>query len=201
MLLGKSSRRIFYYYEICREKLLECIFHASLSALVMYFHWLFFYSEDLEDTHLCVGLTWCRCVHGQRLHEDARPSTSSGRICAVSSPAHPHQGQSATLSYLAGFTIKIYYVKNINVSLLCLLPEISLGRWKPLYVPQPSYKRSAWRLWELPSLRGSVIFPVSSVLGLIILTEGAKLRRCRAVHLNRNKTTLCCITMSGISFV
>lgn len=183
-----------------------------------------FHSEDVEDTDHCVGLAWCWCLHCQRLHKDAGTLTWATGICAIFSPAYPHQGEPQTacthillllqqdLQNTTLTPIKKWYRMNINDffpplltrMLKCLLPEISLGRWQPLSVPQLSCKCSAWRLRELPSLRGSVTFVscVSSQLctWLNYTDRGAKKHSHIAVHPHRNKTNLCCITMSAISF-
>lgn len=89
--------------------------------------------------------------------------------------------------------------------LICLLPEISLGRRKPHSVPQPSYECSTRWLWELPSLRGSLSFlscACSQQCTWLNYTDrGAKPGCHQAVRPDRNKTTLCCIITSVASFV
>lgn len=55
-----------------------------------------FHSEDVEDTDHCVGLAWCWCLHCQRLHKDAGTLTWAAGICAIFSPAYPHQGEPQT---------------------------------------------------------------------------------------------------------
>lgn len=52
-----------------------------------------FHSKDLEDTDCGLGLPWCGCLHGQCLHEGAGTPARGAGIRAVSSPAHPHQGE------------------------------------------------------------------------------------------------------------
>lgn len=59
------------------------------------------HSEDLEDTDHRVGHSWCQRLHGQRLHEDAGSLAWTARLCAVSSPAYPLQGE---LTVSAWFT-------------------------------------------------------------------------------------------------
>lgn len=53
-----------------------------------------------------------------------------------------------------------------RVSFARLLPEVSLGRWEPLPVPQRSRQRSARRLRELPPLSWE---PGSIILFLIFI--------------------------------
>lgn len=53
----------------------------------------FSHSEDLEDTDYCFGVPRCQRLHGQRLHEGAGTPARAAGIRAVSSPAHPHQGE------------------------------------------------------------------------------------------------------------
>lgn len=57
---------------------------------------LFFHSEDLEDTEFCLGHPRRRHLHDQHLHEGAGAPARAARIRAVSTPAHPHQGEPRT---------------------------------------------------------------------------------------------------------
>lgn len=77
-------------------------------------HCLFSHSEDLEDTDHRAGLARRCHLHGQRLHEDAGKLTRAARICAVFSPAYPHQGEppaacTRVLTLLPTHTIKTQY--------------------------------------------------------------------------------------------
>lgn len=51
------------------------------------------HSQDLEDPDHRPGLPRRHRLHGQRLHEGAGTPPPAARVRAVSSPAHPHQGE------------------------------------------------------------------------------------------------------------
>lgn len=157
---------ILYWHGLCiLERTAAMSFFTLFSVLQSCtFTGCVFHSEDLEDTELCFGHSWCCRLHGQRVHEDAGDLAWAARICAISSPAYPHQGESQTAC--TGIYITPRNITGLLLTFLCLLAEIPLGRWKPLSDPQRSHQRSAQWLRGIPSLRGSVTF-LSCVLLLI----------------------------------